>query len=361
MVKKAFRLLLAALGGLLGFGLIYLLFSTDVLVIASQGVRVAVYAGVIVLFALLTFIFAHNIIAPFKKLVVYAEQELQKLPFMQVVMGGIGLILGLLLASLIAQPIENVLAGVPVIGSILGVIVTVGFYVALGYLGLMLASSKRNELVSAFSRQRSPERVRGNKRGGVIKILDTSVLIDGRVAGIIDAGFLDGELAVPAFVLKELQHIADSQDSLRRQKGRRGLDIVKQIQASDHCTVSIPEESYESIVEVDSKLIEMAKDRGGKVVTTDYNLNKLASVHGVPVLNINDLANAMRPIVIPGEDMVVTVMKDGKEVNQGLAYLDDGTMIVVENGKRHIGDTIPVVVTSILQTSAGKMIFARPK
>lgn len=358
MAQKALRLLLAALGGLLGFGFIYLLFSTGVLVM-QQALRVALYVGVILLFAIVFFIFSSKIMAPVKKLVTYVEEELQKLPVMQVVLGGVGLIVGLLLASLISQPIQNVLAGVPVIGSILGIIITIVLYLSLGYLGLMIASTKRNELTTALSRPRAPrERVRMSAQP--IKILDTSALIDGRIAGAIETGFLEGEVAVPGFVLKELQHIADSQDSLRRSKGRRGLDLVKDIQNMDGVLVTIAEETYDDIPEVDSKLIQMAKERSGKVITTDYNLNKLAGAHGVSVLNINELAGAMRPIVIPGEQMVVSVIKEGKEMNQGLAYLDDGTMIVVEQGKKHIGETISVVVTSILQTSAGKMIFAKP-
>ena len=191
--------------------------------------------------------------------------------------------------------------------------------------------------------------------------MDTSVIIDGRIADISATGFLEGVLVVPQFVLTELQHIADSSDTLKRTKGRRGLDVLKRMQTDDGPNILITDEDFADVAEVDLKLVRLAKSMGGLVVTNDFNLNKVADLHGVSVLNINDLANAVKPVVIPGEDMHVVVIKDGKEHNQGVAYLDDGTMIVVEDGKFHIGNAIDVVVTSVLQTSAGRMIFAKPK
>jgi uncharacterized protein YacL len=191
------------------------------------------------------------------------------------------------------------------------------------------------------------------------KILDTSVIIDGRIADIAETGFLDGVLTIPAFVLRELQLVADSADSLKRNRGRRGLDILQRIQKLTNIQVTIVEDDFPSVREVDMKLIELAKVYEGKIVTNDFNLNKVAQLHGVEVLNINELANALKPIVLPGEIMKVFILKEGKEYNQGVAYLDDGTMVVVDNARKMIGKTVDISVTSVLQTTAGKMIFGK--
>ncbi len=191
------------------------------------------------------------------------------------------------------------------------------------------------------------------------KILDTSVIIDGRIADIAETGFLDGVLTIPAFVLRELQLVADSADSLKRNRGRRGLDILQRIQKLTNIQVTIVEDDFPAVREVDMKLIELAKLYEGKIVTNDFNLNKVAQLHGVEVLNINELANALKPIVLPGEIMKVFILKEGKEYNQGVAYLDDGTMVVVDNARKMIGKTIDISVTSVLQTTAGKMIFGK--
>ncbi|MEG1345529.1 MAG: PIN/TRAM domain-containing protein, partial [Acidaminococcaceae bacterium] len=193
------------------------------------------------------------------------------------------------------------------------------------------------------------------------KILDTSVVIDGRIADILKTGFLEGKLIIPNFVLEELQKIADSGDSLKRNRGRRGLDVLKDIQENASNRVEISDIDFDDMTEVDAKLVKLAKQIGGVVITNDFNLNKVAVIHGVAVLNINDLANAVKPIVMSGEEMFVFLVKDGKENGQAVAYLDDGTMIVVEGGKRYVGDSVSIVVTSVLQTSAGRMIFARMK
>jgi uncharacterized protein YacL len=191
------------------------------------------------------------------------------------------------------------------------------------------------------------------------KILDTSVIIDGRVADICEAGFLDGTLVVPQFVLKELQQVADSSDTMRRNRGRRGLDILQKIQKMTGVEVMVSDIDFPDVREVDLKLIELARALQGKIVTNDFNLNKVAQLRGVGVLNINELANAMKPVVLPGEVMTVFILKEGKEYNQGVAYLDDGTMVVVDNARKMISKTIDIVVTSVLQTTAGKMIFGR--
>jgi uncharacterized protein YacL len=191
------------------------------------------------------------------------------------------------------------------------------------------------------------------------KILDTSVIIDGRIADIAETGFLDGILVIPSFVLRELQLVADSADSLKRNRGRRGLDILQRVQKITTVAVQIVEDDFPAVREVDMKLIELAKMYEGKIVTNDFNLNKVAQLHGVEVLNINELANSLKPIVLPGEIMKVFILKEGKEYNQGVAYLDDGTMVVVDNARKMIGKTIDISVTSVLQTTAGKMIFGK--
>ena len=230
-----------------------------------------------------------------------------------------------------------------------------GVLVALPYLGLMIGVRKSEWLDPArwagVFRDASPK--------SRFKILDTSAIIDGRIAEVCEAGFLDGTLVVPQFVLWELQAVADSADSLKRNRGRRGLDILQKIQKMTWTEVQILDKDFPDVREVDLKLIELARELPGKIVTNDFNLNKVAQLRGVDVLNINELANALKPVVLPGEFMKVFILKEGKEYNQGVAYLDDGTMVVVDNSRRLIGQTIDVVVTSVLQTTAGKMIFGR--
>ncbi len=191
------------------------------------------------------------------------------------------------------------------------------------------------------------------------KILDTSVIIDGRIADLTETGFIEGTIVVPQFVLRELQHIADSPDSLKRNRGRRGIEILQRMQKKPDLNVTITEIDFPDIPEVDMKLIELAKQLNAKIVTNDYNLNKIAQLQGVHVLNINELASSLRPVVLPGETMKVFILKEGKEYNQGVAYLDDGTMVVVDNARKLIGKNVEVTVTSVLQTTVGKMIFGR--
>src|SRR5881409_3261094 len=227
--------------------------------------------------------------------------------------------------------------------------------IVLPYLGLVLGA-KHGEWLEP-SRLLSLFRASGPQRR--YKILDTSVIIDGRIADVCETGFVDGTLVIPQFVLKELQLVADSADSLKRNRGRRGLDILQKIQKMAGVEVVISDLDFPDIREVDLKLIETARTLQGKIVTNDFNLNKVAQLRGVEVLNVNELANSLKPVVLPGELMKVFILKEGKEYNQGVAYLDDGTMVVVDNARKMIGKTIDVVVTSVLQTTAGKMIFGR--
>jgi uncharacterized protein YacL len=227
--------------------------------------------------------------------------------------------------------------------------------IVLPYLGLVLGAKhgewlEPSRLVSLF-RASGPQRR--------YKILDTSVIIDGRIADVCETGFVDGTLVIPQFVLKELQLVADSGDSMKRNRGRRGLDILQKIQKMSGVEVMISDLDFPDVREVDLKLIELARTLHGKIVTNDFNLNKVAQLRGVEVLNVNELANSLKPVVLPGEIMKVFILKEGKEYNQGVAYLDDGTMVVVDNARKMISKTIDVVVTSVLQTTAGKMIFGR--
>ncbi len=227
----------------------------------------------------------------------------------------------------------------------------------LGYVGAAVLLRKTEEL-EGLSGKLFP---RVAARREAYKILDTSVIIEGRIADICETGFLEGTLVVPQFILRELQQIADSSDSLKRARGKRGFDVLQRIQRVPKVKVQIHDLDFPHIREVDRKLIEVARTLGGKVVTNDYNLNKVAELSGVPVLNINELANALKPVVLPGELMHVHVLKEGKESGQGVAYLDDGTMVVVDHGKKYLGQSVDVLVTSVLQTTAGRMIFGRPK
>lgn len=292
----------------------------------------------------------------------WIESRLAKAAFMDIVFGTAGLIVGLLISALVGMILRDFHP--------FGSLFTVLSAVVLGYLGISVATRKRDEATVAFGafRHRS---VKNEEAAAAAhteylgssqpKVLDTSVIIDGRIADIVKAGFLEGPLMIGRFVLEELQHIADSADVLKRNRGRRGLDILNRIQKDLGAEVRIYEQPVGEGLEVDSQLVKLAKLLGGKVVTNDYNLNKVAELQGVPVLNINELANAVKPAALPGEEMTITVLKEGKEVGQGVAYLEDGTMIVVDGGKRHIGDTIGVTVTSVLQTAAGRMIFVKPK
>ena len=227
--------------------------------------------------------------------------------------------------------------------------------IVLPYLGLVVGA-KNGEWLEP-QRLMSLFRAAGPARH--FKILDTSVIIDGRIADVCDTGFMDGTLVIPQFVLKELQLVADSGDSLKRNRGRRGLDILQKIQKMAGVEVTVSDVDFPEIKEVDLKLIELARTLQGKIVTNDFNLNKVAQLRGVEVLNVNELANSLKPVVLPGEIMKVFILKEGKEYSQGVAYLDDGTMVVVDNARKMIGKTIDVVVTSVLQTTAGKMIFGR--
>lgn len=285
------------------------------------------------------------------------DKRLAKLPASIVLPALFGLIAGLIVAYLLSQLVNIII----VIGWIAGIIDVI-IYIVCVYLGISILIRHRPEMADAglFRRHKDSEKS-GDSENAHPKLLDTSVIIDGRIFDICNTGIIEGALIIPEFVLDELRHIADSSDDLKRNRGRRGLDILKRIQTELDLPVKIVHAEIDEASDVDSKLLYLAKDMNGIVVTNDYNLNKVAAVKNVQVLNINELANAVKPVVLPGEEMKVTVVKEGKEPGQGVAYLDDGTMIVVEGGRNELNKPLSVIVTSVLQTAAGRMIFARLK
>lgn len=353
MLKRVIQIAFLLIGGALGF--IFLPPLYEFMHLSTNPVLnnpiVSIVLGASLLFAL-SFVLSDY----FARLIIWMEEVLFKLPVGDLLFGTFGLIVGLIVAYFIGFAIERI--PFPFITQVLPII----FSIVLGYLGFRIGFKQREELMQLFvPRSSSQKKKNAAEEVATWKLLDTSVIIDGRIADISATGFVEGSLVVPQFVLTELQHIADSSDTLKRTRGRRGLDILKKLQDERTSQVLIVEEDFDDVQEVDLKLVRLAKLRGAQILTNDFNLNKVCELHNVKVLNINDLANAVKPVVIPGEDMQVVVIKDGKEHNQGVAYLDDGTMIVVEGGRAHIGQAITVTVTSVLQTSAGRMIFAKPK
>ena len=311
------------------------------------------------IFFLLSLLIVNSILAGIKRI----EKTMSELSLSFLLFGAIGSIIGLLIGVIISIPFFA--WNLPFVNSVVPVVLMLLF----GYLGFQMGTTRVEEWMKIFSSKNKKQEQANDSQMldrkvddffRKYKILDTSVIIDGRIYDIAKTGFLEGTLLIPNFVLYELQYIADSGDNLKRVRGRRGLDILNSLQKEEGISVEMYEGDFEEIAEVDSKLLKLAKLSDGVVVTNDYNLNKVAEFQNVPVLNINELANAVKPVVIPGETMEVVVVKAGTERQQGVAYLDDGTMIVVEDGQHYMNEKITVVVTSALQTAAGRMIFARP-
>lgn len=284
-------------------------------------------------------------------IILFFETRVRRATLKSLIGAAIGSILGIMGATLIGLLIaqQEALAQEP------RTYITIALLIFMAYVGLMVGAAKGEHIdLSALG---GILLERGQRQN--VKILDTSVIIDGRIADVAETRFLEGTLVVPQFVLRELQQIADSADASKRNRGRRGLDILRRLQTNHRLNVQISEVNFPDIRDVDQKLIELAKQMNARIITNDFNLNKVAELRGVEVLNINELANALKPVVLPGETMKVFILKEGKEHNQGVAYLDDGTMVVVDNARRMIGKTIQASVTSVLQTTAGKMIFGR--
>ena len=383
MLEKVLRffitLIFAILGGALmqlASPLLTLFLSTEVLKLdlGLFGLTLASLVCILVgavLGGVLGFITTPLFTATLKRFTYWVETQLNKMPIHDVIAGAAGLAIGLIIANLLGAAFSKI----PLVGAYFPVV----FSIVFGYLGIHITIKKRKEVGDLFgtlpnlisksrevkAQAKAKEALgqisKEQKSSKLYKLLDTSVIIDGRIADICETGFIDGALLIPEFVLEELQHIADSSDALKRVRGRRGLDVLQRIRTESKMEVEITSQDFDDIAEVDSKLVRLAQVVGGKLITNDFNLNKVAELRDVPVLNINELSNAVKPVVIPGETMRVSVVKEGKEPGQGVAYLDDGTMIVIENGRRHINNTIEVEVTSALQTAAGRMIFAKPR
>lgn len=331
---------------------------------------------IIILSVMFGFILAPLFWFGLRKLSVVFEARLQNASVQDLIISLSGLIMGLLLANLIALPLARIPG--------LGVYISVLLNLTLGYLGLRFFFRRRSDIWNLITnigdiKLKLPKGMKKGKSNGAgradapytdisgeyflsaPKIVDTSALIDGRILDVAQTGFLEGSLVLPRFVLAELQGVADSTDSLRRSRGRRGLTVLTELQKIDTLSVNIPEVTLRELErdKVDEALVVLARQMNGKVITTDYNLNKIAQIEGVAVLNVNDLSNSLKPLLLPGEDVEIDIIRVGKENNQGVGYLDDGTMLVVEDGYKRIGDRVKVTITSMLQTSAGRMVFGR--
>jgi uncharacterized protein YacL len=349
---RPIRLLGAALGGIVGLAL------------ASVGNGLfanSSYSGLLLLVWTIAWIVVGFAILPYLTIVPagWLIRQVQALSTAEFVTAVVGLLVGLTMGVLLGIPLSQL---PPPLGEWLplGVSLTLG----LGMIGLTVA--KRQDLVIAAEtigifRRPEVEPVAGNRSGGPQIVVDTSAIIDGRIAEIVDSGFVYGTLVIPRFVLEELQHIADSSDSLRRNRGRRGLEILARLQKDERTPVEIAPEDFSEISEVDAKLVALAKARGNVILTNDFNLNRVAELQGIRIMNLNSLANAVKPALLPGENLRVRLIQEGKEPGQGVGFLDDGTMIVVEGGSRFIDKEIDVSVTRALQTVAGRMIFAQPR
>ena len=348
MIRKIFRYVVTLVVMTIAVGLLYAFYNNNL-----WGIQEYIPDYVVILFGIfigiIYFILFSDVAADaIMKQVGIAEGKLVKMEIKELITGVFGVVIGLVIANLIGVALNGY--------GIVGTGITVILNITLGFLGYRVATRKRDELEMPMFKNSQVKNSAGRP-----KILDTSVIIDGRILDLLHTGFIEGKIIIPTFVLDELRHIADSSDGLKRNRGRRGLDILNEIQKQLEVPVVIKEFNTKEKIEVDSKLLKMAEKMDAYVVTNDYNLNKVAEVRGVRVLNINELANAVKPMLLPGEEMTVTIIKAGKENGQGIAYLNDGTMIVIDGGNKFIGETIDVVVTSVLQTAAGRMIFGKKK
>jgi uncharacterized protein YacL len=360
MGRKIARFFIVLVGIFIGPGLTMLVFGLlpkiarpDIISSLPQWLGFVIYVSSGLVSGFIFIFLSKPIVQLIFKSARQADRRIAKLPSNVVLPAVIGLILGLIVAFLLSRLMDFIFAPLPWLAAIIDVIL----YIVCAYLGISILVRHRPELEGGILRKhRDTEKNESDARP---KLLDTSVIIDGRIFDICNTGVIEGALIIPEFILDELRHIADSSDDLKRNRGRRGLDVLKRIQTELNLPVKIVHAEVDEASDVDSKLLYLAKSMNGIVVTNDYNLNKVASLKEVPVLNINELANALKPVVLPGEEMKVTIVKDGKEPGQGVAYLDDGTMIVVEGGRNEQNKPLSVTVTSVLQTSAGRMIFAR--
>lgn len=359
MIKKLYSVLLFVMGGIIG-GLLFCVLQMQLENISFNEVAVtsvvdfSILVLFVMIFGLIFRIFAPALIKKQKKAASYIEHDLKDLSIDAILVDALGVVIGLVIALIISMSYRSLLP------PLWYAVVTIGLYFVLGFLGFSIASAK----IKGNRRIFDSLAIRGQERvhAGTPKVIDTSIIIDGRILDIMRAGFVDGKIIIPTFVLDELRHIADSSDNIKRVRGRRGLDILNQIRSEFNVEVynnTAKLRYLDDIPEVDVKLIKLARELNANLITTDFNLNKVATINDIKVLNINELANAIKPVVIPGEKMLVDIVKRGKDREQGIGYLDDGTMIVVEDGADHIAENVAATVTSVIQTAAGKMIFAR--
>ncbi|MCR5808495.1 MAG: TRAM domain-containing protein [Clostridiales bacterium] len=360
MGKKLLRPLITLFGLILGFGIVWAVYKNqNELGLASffanspSWMRTVLYALFSVVFGVIFFFIAPGIIKGVVKLTKRVEGKTSEMSMQQIFVGVIGLLLGLVIAALISLLIQKI--PFTAIRLLLNVIV----FAVLAYLGWKIPTSRIREFNLPNWFRRGDNTPQADPVKAKPKVLDTSSIIDGRFFDVYKTGIIEGAVIVPSFVLDELRHIADSADPLKRARGRRGLDLINKMMDGNPDSVTVSDTDYADLAEVDTKLLRLAQDLNGIVVTNDYNLGKVAAVQSVPVFNINDLANSLRINVVAGEVVEVTVVKEGKEHGQGVAYFDDGTMVVIDGANRLVGETIPVTVTSVLQTSAGRMVFAK--
>ncbi len=364
MLKKLLRGIFSIIGLTIGYFISEMLLTIPQiasLTAISTAISKIIFVIIIsFIFGLILYIISPVIYKGISNLIEYIEKSMQKMSITEIIYGTVGAIIALILMTFIAKPINDITSIGPIILILVNILAAV--------IGAEIMIKKKEDITALLVNIKKP--ALKEKKGkesvkeaviGIPKILDTSVIIDGRIFDICETGFVEGPLVIPNFVLDELRHISDSSDSLKRNRGRRGLDILNKIQKELSIETQIVDDDFPKIAEVDAKLLKLAQKIQGKVITNDYNLNKVAEFQGVPVLNINELSNAIKPVVLPGEEMRIDIVKDGKESSQGVAYLEDGTMIVVEDGRKYIGQTTDVIVTSVLQTAAGRMIFAKPK
>lgn len=362
MLKKIIKWIFAVIGVSLGITLFLFIQRVTDFLPETKVAQISFLIGFGLSGGIVFYLITPVFIRATSRLALKIEKEFSELNIGDILTGLLGLIIGLILAYFISGIVQNI----PFVGIPLSALI----YIFLGYIGMIVSSKRRDDILNFFAtsklamskhKENSDKEEELREQQGRPKILDTSVIIDGRIADIANTGFIEGKFIVPHFVLEELRHIADSSDDLKRTKGRRGLDILNTMQQEQTVDFEISTTDFPNIKEVDMKLLKLAETLNGVVLTNDFNLNKVAQFQGMKVLNINELANAVKPVLLPGEELEIAIIKEGKESNQGVAYLDDGTMIVVEGGKKLVGQTIVVVVTSVLQTAAGRMIFARPK
>ena len=373
ILKAGTRILFSLLGGVAGYQVAQILLRQGWWKGVSMSHIVAINLLFIGSLSLVGFILSIYFVKALVFIGTFSERQLQATSLHDLSASVIGLIVGLLVANLIALPFS----GLPAVGSYIAVLLNL----TLGYLGVRIFSRRRDEILNMWSslgglkgklvfRGKKGKQAQSQGQEDLFleenretppKILDTSVIIDGRILDIAKAGFLEGPIVLPRFVLTELQSVADSTDPIKRSRGRRGFDVVSELQKLKEVQVQVLEVTLKDLglEAVDEALLALAKQAGGKILTTDYNLNMRAQVEKVVVLNVNDLSNSLKPVLLPGESLTVDILREGKEPNQGVGYLEDGTMIVVEDGQRHIGRRVEVFVTSLLQTSAGRMIFGR--